>query len=66
MAFNGSSVLIDGTITPSAGTSTAYATKGNTLNKHNLFLDNSAILLNQIELIIGIKEPKVAASAPNG
>ncbi len=66
MSLNAGTILVDGTPSVTGGTSTAFASKGATLNKHNLFLDDGAILLDQVELQVTTKEAKVQASAPNG
>jgi hypothetical protein len=66
MALSGAAILVDGTITPSGGTSTNWATLGNSPNLHQLFLDDSAEFVLQTKILAQANEGRVQTSAPNG
>lgn len=66
MALNQSSVLVDGTVATTGGTATSFASRGNTLTQHDLFLDDASNIIDQTTLEASVKLPKVSVSAPNG
>lgn len=65
--FANSAVLIDGTLTPSAGTSTDLLTLGSpSQNVHSLFLDDGSDYLLQKKFVAQYTDARVQASAANG
>jgi hypothetical protein len=66
MSIKDSSVLIDGTIAVTAGTATGMLSKGDTIERHNVVLDDGSAFKDQTELTFQVKAPKVSSSAPAG
>ena len=66
MSISTLSILVDGTITASAGTATSVISKGISGNVHPVILDDSSAFDAQTTYVFTAKEPKVSVSAPNG
>lgn len=66
MSLDGGTLLPGGTTSTTGGTSTALASKGNTLLRHDLYLDDASELLNQENFEFTIQKPVSQAAAPNG
>jgi len=60
------SVNVDGTVATTGGTATSFKSLGNTINQHNLVLDDGSEFEARTLLEASVKTPKVSASAPNG
>lgn len=66
MSISTLSVLVDGTITASAGTATSVISKGIVGSNHPVVLDDSSAFDSQTTVIFNTKEPKISETAPNG
>lgn len=66
MTIASSSIDVDCTLTPSAGTATTLKTKEFDGDVHTVFLDDASELIAQKTVDFSYKPPKVQASAPNG
>jgi hypothetical protein len=66
MSLKDSSVLVDGSVATTGGTGTPLKSLGNTLEQHELYLDESKPLIEQTTITASVKRPKVSVSAPNG
>ena len=66
MSLSGATILIDGTVATTGGTSQALATLGDSENKHRLFIDDGSEYSARYTLEFATKEPKVSETAPNG
>lgn len=66
MSLSNSSILIDGTVATTGGTATTFISKGNTLDQHNLVLDDGSSLADQTILSVTSKSPKPKVGAPSG
>lgn len=66
MSLSSASILVDGTVATTGGTATTFITKGNTLNQHNLILNDGSEFIAQPTVSFTVKEPKVNAGSPNG
>lgn len=66
MSLRDSSILVDGTVATTSGTATTLKSKGNTLDRHDLMLDDGSSLGDQTLLSATIKSPKVSVGAPSG
>jgi hypothetical protein len=66
MTIEASSIAIGGTLSATGGTATSVLSKGDTLEKHNVVLDDGSAFKEQTSVAFSIKAPKVSSSAPAG
>lgn len=66
MSLRDSSINVDGTVATTGGTATTLKSKGNTLDRHDLLLDDGSTLGGQTVVSASVKSPKVSAGAPSG
>ncbi len=66
MTIATSDVAIGTVISVTGGTATSMISKGDSLEKHNLVLDDGSAFSDQKALSFSVKEPKVSANAPGG
>jgi len=66
MPISNLSVLLDGTIAVTAGTSTNVKSLGGDIDVNECYLDDGVSYLDTTRIKFAVKRPKPNASAPNG
>lgn len=66
MTISASSIAIGTAISVTGGTATGVISKGDSLNKHIVVLDDSSSFADQTTFTFNVKEPKVSITAPAG
>jgi len=66
MTIEASSIAIGTAFSVTGGTATSVISKGDTLEKHNVVLDDGSAFKDHKTLTFSVKEPKVSLNAPAG
>jgi len=66
MSLNNATLKTGATMAPTGGSDLNFESRGNLLDRNNLFVPADLDLRTRREISCVIKDPKVSASAPNG